>query len=207
MNKQRLIGAFCAVLFGFISMSANAALISVLGGQAYYDDQLDITWVQDANINGTMDWDTANASAAALTIAGVSGWRLPSMDKNNDDTIVDCATGTQSACADNEYGHLFQYGAGTTRGDGVTASSPGPFSNVQFNYYWSSTEYEPILDRAWVFHSGTGGQSFGNMTYGLFHGWAVQSGNAGVVPVPAAVWLFGSGLLGLIGVARKKAHA
>ena len=27
------------------------------------------------------------------------------------------------------------------------------------------------------------------------------------VPVPAAVWLFGSGLLGLLGVARKKAHA
>jgi hypothetical protein len=25
------------------------------------------------------------------------------------------------------------------------------------------------------------------------------------VPVPAAVWLFGSGLVGLIGVARKKA--
>lgn len=27
------------------------------------------------------------------------------------------------------------------------------------------------------------------------------------VPVPAAVWLFGSGLLGLVGVARRKAHA
>lgn len=27
---------------------------------------------------------------------------------------------------------------------------------------------------------------------------------AGVIPVPAAVWLFGSGLLGLIGVARRK---
>jgi uncharacterized lipoprotein YmbA len=26
-----------------------------------------------------------------------------------------------------------------------------------------------------------------------------------VVPVPAAVWLFGSGLLGLIGIARRKA--
>jgi hypothetical protein len=25
-----------------------------------------------------------------------------------------------------------------------------------------------------------------------------------VVPVPAAVWLFGSGLLGLVGVARRK---
>jgi len=29
-------------------------------------------------------------------------------------------------------------------------------------------------------------------------------GTVNVVPVPAAVWLFGSGLLGLVGVARKK---
>lgn len=29
--------------------------------------------------------------------------------------------------------------------------------------------------------------------------------NVGVVPIPAAVWLFGSGLLGLIGLARRKA--
>ena len=28
---------------------------------------------------------------------------------------------------------------------------------------------------------------------------------ATVVPIPAAVWLFGSGLIGLIGVARRKA--
>ena len=27
------------------------------------------------------------------------------------------------------------------------------------------------------------------------------------VPVPAAAWLFGSGLLGLVGVARRKARA
>ncbi|MDX2486916.1 MAG: VPLPA-CTERM sorting domain-containing protein, partial [Gammaproteobacteria bacterium] len=26
----------------------------------------------------------------------------------------------------------------------------------------------------------------------------------GVVPVPSAVWLFGSGLIGLVGVARRK---
>ena len=29
--------------------------------------------------------------------------------------------------------------------------------------------------------------------------------NAAPVPAPAALWLFGSGLLGLIGVARRKA--
>lgn len=37
--------------------------------------------------------------------------------------------------------------------------------------------------------------------------WTVEFdvNNAAVVPVPAAVWLFGSGLIGLIGIARKKA--
>ena len=32
------------------------------------------------------------------------------------------------------------------------------------------------------------------------------NGNVAVVPVPAAVWLFGSGLLGFVGVARRKRH-
>jgi len=34
---------------------------------------------------------------------------------------------------------------------------------------------------------------------------AVPVPAASAVPVPAAVWLFGSGLLGLIGIARRKA--
>lgn len=45
--------------------------------------------------------------------------------------------------------------------------------------------------------------------YGLFMGVEITSQGTyqtvvGAVPVPAAVWLFGSGLLGLIGVARRK---
>ena len=34
---------------------------------------------------------------------------------------------------------------------------------------------------------------------------AIDNFSATVVPIPAAVWLFGSGLIGLIGVARRKA--
>jgi len=34
--------------------------------------------------------------------------------------------------------------------------------------------------------------------------WAVADGDINAVPVPAAVWLFGSGFLGLVGVARRK---
>jgi hypothetical protein len=33
------------------------------------------------------------------------------------------------------------------------------------------------------------------------------TGSGSAVPLPAAVWLFGSGLLGLAGVARRKAKA
>ncbi|MDT8281325.1 MAG: VPLPA-CTERM sorting domain-containing protein [Gammaproteobacteria bacterium] len=57
----------------------------------------------------------------------------------------------------------------------------------------------------------TGGSMMGNLTAGsidgIFTGTSVVAklGELTVVPVPAAVWLFGSGLLGLAGVARRKA--
>ena len=46
--------------------------------------------------------------------------------------------------------------------------------------------------------------SFGNVAYRLNLTGTI-AGDLQAVPVPAAVWLFGSGLLGLVGVARRKA--
>jgi len=51
--------------------------------------------------------------------------------------------------------------------------------------------------------------SFGTNTSSVNIDWEWDSADTprvgqGVVPVPAAVWLFGSGLLGLIGMARRK---
>ena len=40
-----------------------------------------------------------------------------------------------------------------------------------------------------------------NMSSGAF------SGSLSIVPVPAAIWFFGSGLLGLVGIARRKKTA
>ncbi len=57
----------------------------------------------------------------------------------------------------------------------------------------------------------TGGSLKGNLTAGRIEGTfdsagiVAKLGSVTVVPVPAAVWLFGSGLIGLIGVARRKA--
>jgi len=33
------------------------------------------------------------------------------------------------------------------------------------------------------------------------------AGNVSAVPVPAAIWLFGTGLIGLAGIARRKTQA
>jgi len=111
--------------------------------QAYFDDQLNLTWTADANINGLDNWANHVAWAGSLDIDGVTGWRLPNMDRNGDDTIVSCGA-DQAACMDNEYGHLFNYGVGTILGSGVTAAAPGVFSNVQAFFYWSGTEFAPL---------------------------------------------------------------
>jgi Protein of unknown function (DUF1566) len=201
MQKSHFLGVLCAAVFIGITLPSQAALISVLGGQAFYDDQLDITWTANANINGLMNWAAADAWAAGLTLGGVS-WRLPNMDVDNNGTVVDCSLVTQATCKDNEYGHLYYYGAGTTLGGGVTSASQDPFSNVQAERYWSSTDFDGDPTAAWRFNFSDGVQngSFKTDTT-LRYAWAVHTG---MVPVPAAVWLFASGLLGLIGVARQR---
>jgi hypothetical protein len=204
--KKLGITSASAVLLTAITLPSHAALISVLNGQAYYDDQLDITWTANANINGATNWDNQVAWAAGLDIDGVTGWRLPSMDVNGDDVTVNCSSSSQAACKDNEYGHLNYYGAGTVFGSGITsASSPGPFTNMQSFIYWSSTEFAPDPNYAQGFLFRFGGTNRWDPKGSDLFAWAVHSGNVGAVPIPPALWLFGSGLLGLIGVARKKA--
>jgi hypothetical protein len=210
MSKSHIIGALSAVVFSFISMLSHASLTGILpataGGtdwQAFYDDQLDISWTANANINGLDTWGNQDAWVAGLDINGVTGWRLPNMDVNGDNTAVKCSS-DQAACKDNEYGHLYFYGAGTVFGSGITASSPGPFSNVLSNaWYWASNRSGVGAKDLFIFTSGTNGGD----TAGSWAAWAVHDGNVSTVPVPAAVWLFGSGLLGLIGVARRKKTA
>jgi hypothetical protein len=46
--------------------------------------------------------------------------------------------------------------------------------------------------------------AFTSVPYSLHLEGTLASDIVGVVPVPAAVWLFGSGLLGLVGVARRR---
>jgi len=182
--------------------------------QAYYDDQLDITWIANPTISGTTGWSNQVAWATGLNIGGVTDWRLASMDVNGDGSVVDCKTASQAACKDNEYGHLAYYGAGSILFSGISKNNHAPFGVLGFSgffndsNYWSGTTSASDPLNAWTFSfnpsfgtffQGTGGKDSNNL-----FGWAVKSGDVGAVPIPAAMWLFGSGVLALVGVARRK---
>ena len=78
----------------------------------------------------------------------------------------------------------------------------GPFTNLQDSFYWSSTQRGTSSD-AWAFAFSSGYQGHILVTQS-WYALAVLPGDVAAVPVPAAVWLFSSGLLGLLGVARRR---
>jgi len=93
-------------------------------------------------------------------------------------------------------------------GGGLTNTGPfsnfGPFSSTQSGFYWTDTKLDP--GNAWFFDMIDGDQDFTDLVHNhAFSAWAVRSGDVGKVSIPAAVWLFGSGLLGLIGTCRSAA--
>ncbi len=199
--------------------------------QAYYDDVLDITWAADANINGIDSWVNQNAWAAGLDIGGVTGWRLPTVSPlngvnfqtsftndgstdrgrnvNRPGTVFGGSTASEMAhLFYNTLGNVSDYDVTGVFDDGCAGSclvNTGPFSNVQSlgddSVYWSGSELSS--SNAWNFDIFQGAQSHNSKSFELF-AWAVHSGDVSAVPVPAAVWLFGSGLIGLLGVAKRK---
>lgn len=76
-------GAAHAALQGR-NMDANA-----LTYEAYYDTDLDITWLANANMNGIMTWTAANTWAANLSFTNpltnqtYADWRLPTVEPIN----------------------------------------------------------------------------------------------------------------------------
>jgi len=177
--------------------------------------------------DGRMNWANANAWAVSLDLygpSGADGWRLPAVTDTGTSGCdwsysggtdcgynVDTATGEMAHMFYDELGNKAYCPPGDATCSGGPQSgwgltNPGPFSNVQSYVYWSGTQYAPDSSVAWYFNFNFGGQSLAT-TPSEFYAWAVHSGDVGAatpVPVPAAAWLLGSGLLGLFGVARPR---
>jgi len=188
---------------------AHAALID-RGNGMIYDSTQNITWLQNANLAGTaMTWNASVAWAAGLTVGGFTDWRLfnaDPADTNCSDNFNPGGGFSQQYygynCTNNELGHLFYHSFGLTQGQSVASLVGGTnanfnlFSNVQSSWYWSGTEYAPLINLAWGFNTSGGGLFNLNKNLNLY-AWAVRDGDVAAVPEPGAFAMLGLGLLGL----------
>jgi hypothetical protein len=211
------------LIAGVFAINANAALMPVAGGLGVYDSDLDITWLAEGNAgagssfddgasatDGLMTWGKAVDWAASLNVAGFSGWRLPTT--LHPDPSCDTQSGGRSFgqnCTGSEMGHMFHVEMGGTAFNSMLNTGDPDlafFTNLQDGVYWSGTEVAAFPTDADDFNINNGKQ-FGANKSGEFSAWAVHDGNIGApVPVPPAVWLFGSAL-GLLGWARRRKAA
>jgi len=143
-----------------LAPTAEAALMSRLGGLAVYDTDRNITWLKDANYaqtsgydaDGGMNWTAANTWAASLNIGGYTGWRLPTTlqpDATCSASLTDSTYGVQNygtGCTGSELGNLFYNGLGGVANQSITTTHNANydlFTNIQSSVYWSGTEYAP----------------------------------------------------------------
>lgn len=183
---------------------------------AFYDTALDITWLRDANVNGTMVWNDAQSWVNTLVVGGVGGWRLPTMVDTGAPGCdfsysggTDCGQNVDTATS--EMAHLYYVTLGNKAYYDISGSGPQPgwgltntggFQNLQPNGYWSGTEYAPDTFYAWTFYTSRGVQHFDgqlNQIYAL----AVRTGDVAAVPEPQGLVLMLAGLT-LVGLVTRQ---
>ncbi len=155
-------------------------------------------------------------------------WRLPTVSPVNGGTFD--TVFSNNGTTDNGYGsvgfnsefrHMFYNnlgnlgiclpdGSGSSATcetqDGWGLNNRGSFVNLQTQTYWSNTE---LGAEVWAFDFGVGFQGLKTESNrnNQLHAWAVRDGDvAAVVPVPASMWLFISGLVGIFNFSRRNSQ-
>ncbi len=192
---------------------------------AFYDTALGVTWLRNANVNGTMDWSTAMSWASSLAVGGVGGWRLPTMTGPSIGGAWtydgSTALGYNVLASTSEMANLFFSTLGNksvfdTNANqvvwGGALTNKGNFQDMQSFVYWSGTEYAPSTNSAWDFGTNDGVQG-ANTKSDLLYAMAVHSGDVGsvvsAVPEPEtyAMLLAGLGLIGAVVRSRRSDNA
>lgn len=213
MKKKQILGILIVICILLGTSGNSYSALFDRGGGMIYDDDLNITWIADANyavtsgydVDGRMTWTQGIAWADTLIYGGYSDWRLPTA--LNADGSGPC--GGFAICAESEMGHLYYNELGGTWGASILNSGDPDlllFNNIQSgfsnNKYWSSTLTAQI-GHAWYFQMYGGVQAHIDENNEYFV-WAIRDGDVSPIPEPGTILLFGSGFLGI--VAYKKRH-
>ncbi|MFH2063645.1 MAG: hypothetical protein ABIK15_00430 [Pseudomonadota bacterium] len=209
--------------------TATAELIDRGNGMIYDSDQ-DITWMQDANyfytsaypggvvhtFGGEQQYHDADIWADQLVYGGYNDWRLPTVigeisPHYEDNTEFKGYNLTNSEMGYMYYVNLGNLGEFDTYGNqrlpgAYGLLNTGPFINLIPETYWTGT-FAGILEAYppyFTFNMATGeSSSMIERPYNVAYGWAVRDGDVTPTPISGAIWLLGSGLLGIVGIKRK----
>lgn len=147
-----------------------------------------------SSVYGQTNWFGAVAFTKylnSINYAGTNQWSLPGVGANPQADYNQ--TGGQ-------FGQLFYNELGGVAGG--TIPNTANFANEQAaSFYWLGTQYAPDPAAAWYFRKGFQNAASWENT---FYAWAVSPGQVAAVPVPGAVWLMGTGLLGLLSLRHRR---
>jgi hypothetical protein len=218
MKKSRLLGAACAWLFPAITSLANAAAV-------FYTDETTFNTAASGLTLSTEGFEAPFTTSASVNFPDLS------ITVNNASDLVSRASEEGGGPASTEGSRLARYytltpsagGGGITISFGTSISAFSidlidPLDGAAIDAYFSLSNSNG--DSQTLLTGGQGNnevhflgvidtaQSFNTVT--LFStkpqdALLIDRIQYSLVPNPAAAWLFGSGLLGLIGLARKKA--
>lgn len=225
MKNNVMILVFCLITAW--AFQANASLTTI--GTATYDgadynliwddgdhddnshDHDSLVWLDYTNGGKWEMWASQNTWAESLASTG-SLWTFD-IDPEysitwNDDTWrlpASFGSGTGYGITTSEMGHLFYTELGNSA-DNISPFNPvfGIFENLDSRNYWS--DWAGLVqgdDTYYYFHMGGGSQFAQWYGSAIASGIAVRSGEVSVVPIPGAALLFGSSIIGILGIRRK----
>ena len=197
MKKSRLIGAWCACLVLFLELSMGPVQAAFIGGSSI-NPSTTLTAVAPWTIDQIADDITtdiepfngfvSNSASGTISLGLVDG---PSTLTNfvlwNDVNVFREGI--------NDFFLEFYDTTDTLLSTSTTFQGPlGQFDPQIYNF-------SPVNDVSRV------DLVVLSSNVGVFTRIEIREVGFNAVPIPAAVWLFGSGLLGLVGVARRKKAA
>lgn len=215
-----------------IADSSQASLIDI-GNGLIYDDISNVTWISDGHaFTNTIASTTANPTGNPYTGPLLGTVVTPSLGAphaiaaNDLSYNAGLARWVGSWWAANAWaeGFNYQYGSqaisdwrlptSTEAQYLITQLGPGnwdatgPFAWVPPFYWTSDLTSETTANIARPIFGTVDSFSLMNGSDPRYSNvWGVVSGNVAPVPLPAAAWLFGSGLAGLVGLARRRMTA